>query len=345
MLVLVLLALSGCSTAQGENGSAAADGDQKVLAYVGDKPITLDEVDDTIGAQLIELRQQEYDLRKKAIDNMVTKMLLEQEAESRGITLAELGKVEVQDKARPLTEELIKQIYEMNKSHPSLKDKTFEELRPMLEQNAQAQLIGERQMAYVAELRSKANVRVVLEPPRVEVAVPDYEPSLGPADAPITFVEFADYQCPYCRRTQPAIERVLAEYGDKIRFVYRDYALNFHKRAEPAAVAARCAGDQDKFWDYHKNLMNVAGTLNDDDLIGRAERLGLDMTAWQACVGANRHLDLIQTGFRDGAAVGVTGTPTFFINGRMMVGAVEYEAMKEVIEDELARKGMQSKKM
>jgi protein-disulfide isomerase len=136
----------------------------------------------------------------------------------------------------------------------------------------------------------------------------------------------------------------LNEYKDKVRFVYLDYPLPFHQMAMPASEAVHCAEDQGKFWEYHTNLFEAAGDLSQADLSKRATDLGLDSAAFEACTKGNKHDDLIKTNFDDGAALGVTGTPAFFINGRMLVGAQPIEQFRDVINDELSRKGVPAPK-
>ena len=107
-------------------------------------------------------------------------------------------------------------------------------------------------------------------------------------------------------------------------------------------MAARCAGDQDKYWDYHRNLMTIDGNLEDDDLRKRAESIDLDMASFNACYDSGRYREQVKAGTADGTKLGVTGTPTFFINGRMLVGAKPYSEFKSIIEDELSRAGVTS---
>jgi protein-disulfide isomerase len=163
---------------------------------------------------------------------------------------------------------------------------------------------------------------------------------LGPVDAPITIVEWSDYQCPFCKRAHPTVEQVLKEYKDQVRFIYLDYPLPFHQMAMPASIAVHCAEDQGKFWEYHKNLFEAAGDLSGADLAKRATDLGLDSAKFQACTDGKQHQDLIKNNTDDGASLGVTGTPAFFINGRMLVGAQPIEQFRELINDELSRKGL-----
>jgi len=159
---------------------------------------------------------------------------------------------------------------------------------------------------------------------------------MGPADAQITMVAFSDYQCPYCHRAQTTVEELLAKYEGKIRFVHRDYPLDFHKGALPAARAARCAGEQGRFWDFHRNLLARLTDFSTEDLTGRAGEMSLDMSEFEACFDSERYTKEIKASFAAGRAIGVTATPTFFINGRRLEGAKPLEEFQELIEEELA---------
>jgi len=162
----------------------------------------------------------------------------------------------------------------------------------------------------------------------------------GPADAPVTIVEWSDYQCPFCKRAFPTVEQVLAEYKGKVRYSHLDYPLPFHQQAMPAALAVHCAGDQGKFWEYNNNLYSGTGDLSAADLTKRAADLGLEPAAFEACTTSKKYESLIKSNFDDGGALGVTGTPAFFINGRMLVGAQPIEQFRAIINDELTRKGV-----
>ena len=136
----------------------------------------------------------------------------------------------------------------------------------MLGQRAKA----ERRAAFEKGLRDAARVAVRLEAPRAAVAIPAGAPVERPGDAPVTLVEFTDYQCPYCHRAQAVVDQVLARYSGKVRLVHLDFPLDGHPGAVPAARAARCAAEQGKFWEYHRSLMTAPGTLDAADLAGRA---------------------------------------------------------------------------
>jgi len=165
---------------------------------------------------------------------------------------------------------------------------------------------------------------------------------MGRADAPLTLVEFTDLQCPFCRQyatsTFDQIKKNWIDTG-KLRYISRDYPLDFHPQAMRAARAARCAGDQGKFWEYHRNLMLVAGDFSDDDLKKRASTLGLDGAKLGECLASGRFDAVVNESALAARSVGVNSTPTFFLHGRMLTGAVPAEELARVVDDELKRSG------
>jgi protein-disulfide isomerase len=152
----------------------------------------------------------------------------------------------------------------------------------------------------------------------------------------VTVVEFTDYQCPYCHRAQGVIDQVLSRYAGRVRFVHLDFPLGGHPGAVPAARAARCAGEQGKFWEYHRGLMTAPGPLDAADLARRAADLRLDRSPFEACLSSGRHDEAIQASLRQGEELGVSGTPAYFVNGRMISGARPLESFTELIDAELA---------
>ena len=186
-------------------------------------------------------------------------------------------------------------------------------------------------------LKTKYEVKISLPFPegaRVSVSADD-DPFIGPEDAPITIIQFAEYQCPYCGKAGESIDRVLEEYKGKVKMVYRDFPLSFHDRAIPAAVAANCAGEQGKYWEMHKLLMSNQSALSDSTLKAHAITLALDLEKWNTCRQDPEQAKEVQKDFQDGQKVGVNGTPAFFINGIMLSGAVPFPDFKEIIDREL----------
>lgn len=171
---------------------------------------------------------------------------------------------------------------------------------------------------------------------RYEVASDGF-PSIGPANAPITIVEFSDYQCPFCRRWHEQVyQPLLNAYPGKIRLVYRHLPLtSIHPEAFPAAEASMCAGDQNAFWQFHEKLFS-SDSLGNSIYVQYAQELGLDMNTFEACVAERKYQEAVQTDMDFAVDLGVRSTPTFFINGLAIVGAQPLDVFKQVIDKELA---------
>ena len=317
---------------------AAGSADSRPAATVGGAVITMEELDRAASSQLTKIRQQEFQARSDALNGLIQERLVAAEAAARNVSEAELLKTEVEDKAVGPTQDEVSQYYEKMKSR--MGGKSLDEVKGDIEKGLKAQKANERRGQFLNELSAKNQVKILLDPPRTAVSLRPGTPAMGPADAPVTIVEWSDFECPFCKRAHPTVQQVLNEYKDKVRFIHLDYPLPFHQKAMPASQAVHCAEDQGKYWEYNTNLYEVAGDLSHADLTKRATDLGLDAAAFEACTTSKKHDSLIKTNFDDGAALGVTGTPAFFINGRMLVGAQPIEQFRDVINDELSRKGL-----
>ncbi len=175
---------------------------------------------------------------------------------------------------------------------------------------------------------------------RFKVAV-EGNPTIGPDTAPVTIIEFSDFQCPFCKRFHDGtLQALLKKYEGKIRFAYRDFPISaIHPFAQGAAEAAECAHAQNKFWEYHDLLFQNQDRLTRDDLIGYARQLNLDAKAFQDCYDTGQYAQEVQADLQVGQTLGITGTPTFFINGRLLVGAQPLSAFSTIIDAELAAAG------
>ena len=165
------------------------------------------------------------------------------------------------------------------------------------------------------------------------------DPSLGPKDAPVTIVEFSDFQCPYCSRAESTVKAVLEKYKGKVRFVYRDYPLTFHPFAAKASEAAQCANDQGKFWEFHDALYADQTKLAVADMQATAGRLGMDAEKFKTCVESGKYAAEVAKDIQDATKAGVSSTPSFFINGVSVVGAQAPDAFNSIIDQELAKGG------
>ncbi len=307
-------------------------GETRAAAIVDGTPIPTDAVDALIQGKLTELRQREDQLRRQALDELIAQALVQREAEARGVSVEELTRAEVAAKAE-VTEAEAKSFYEANRSR--FGDTTEAEAIPQILEGLGRQRQRERRAAFARELSARYPVEVLLEPFRLAVDTGE-APLRGRPDAPVTIVEFSDFQCPFCVRARPAVKKVREVYGEDVRFAFRHFPLAFHERAPKAGEAVACAGDQDRFWEMHDRLWESAGQLQPADLKEHAAALGLDAEAFGECLDSDRYATLVERDTEAGARLGVSGTPAFFINGRPLIGAQPFEAFAQVIEEELA---------
>ena len=305
-----------------------------VVAEVNGGPILDSELEQRVAGRLTRLRQEEYEIRKQVLDELIAERLVTAEAARRKVSPEDLLRQEVDAKTPALPADRLQLIYEQNKERfaGQSREQALAKIREVLGERAKAT----RRAAYEAELRAGARVAVRLEAPRVAIEIPKGAPSTGPASAPVTIVEFTDYQCPYCHRAQTVIDEVLSRYPGKVRLVHLDFPLDGHPGATPAARAARCAGEQGKFWEYHRSLMTAPGALDDADLKNRAASLRLSASSFGRCLSSDRHDAAIQASLEQGEGLGVTGTPAYFVNGRMLSGARPLEDFTQIIDAELA---------
>ena len=347
MSILLLLACTGGTptpsasspVANAASPGAGTDNAQVIATWKGGQ-LTYGELAGEIKSQLDSLErdylQGRYDLESGAAQQFATERVMELEAEARGMDLETFLKTEVEDKIKTPTDQEVAEFYPVVKRQ--LRNAPLEQVKEQvagaLMQRQQAELIQK----LLAEVTAKYSLETMVpfpDLPRAEVSVDD-DPSLGPATAKVTIVEFGEYQCPYCGKAYETVKQILKDYPDDVRLVYRDFPLDFHQRAVPAAVAANCAGDQGKYWEFHDLLMDNQQALELENLNAHAKTVGLNMDTFSQCLeNPGEHVAEVLKDLEDGKKLGVTGTPAFFINGIFLNGAVPYSQFKDIIEREL----------
>jgi protein-disulfide isomerase len=331
-----LLFVSCSTSAQPIKPQTASD----VVATVGATSITLAQVDEVALQQpassfgSLKLAQAMYEARRMALDDLVGEALIDQDAKARSLDRAAVVEQEISSKVTQPTDAEIATWYQANQQR--VQGATLDQVRAPIRAYLSQERTNAARQAYLGRLKTKTAVKLMLEPPRLAVKPAD-GPVQGPASAPIEMIEFSDFQCPYCQRAHPTVKQVLDTYGSRIRLVYRNYPLPNHPNARPAAEAAQCANEQGKFWPYHDRLFTNPGKLSDADLKQAAE-LGLDAGRFNACVDSHKYKNVVDADIKDGNAAGVSGTPAFFINGRVLTGAQPFEAFKRIIDEELELK-------
>lgn len=164
------------------------------------------------------------------------------------------------------------------------------------------------------------------------------DPSYGPQNAKVVIVEFADFQCPFCAELYPVIKQVMQDYGDQVLFIYRDFPLTSeHPQALIGAMAGQCAHEQGKFWEMHNKIFDNQGDISEAALKSYAVQIGANSLQFNDCMSSNKYLDEIQKDLQDGYAAGVRATPTLFINGGMIPGAIPYATLEKIITNELVQ--------
>ena len=304
------------------SGRETGSSPQPVLARIGDAPIALGEVEETVALPLYLLETQRHQILQQALQNLIDERLLQAEASRKGLTLPE-----VLDEASQ--SESIARLANL-----PVRVKRFNGQRALLDVQEQARI----RQALLVSLRRQADIRIQLpdpEPPVLPVST-EGDRLVGPDQAPITIVEFSDFQCPYCQLSVKVLKELRQLYGDRIRLVYRDYLGSNHTYALQAAEAARCAGEQGQFWAYHDLLFERQSPGRGWDFPSLANELGLQADAFHGCLNSGRYRDHIMKDLQDGLKLGVMSTPTFFVNGRPLVGAQPLANFQALIDTLLA---------
>jgi protein-disulfide isomerase len=344
-LVLLGGAVSGC-TKDAPSLHAAAPANaappglhaEAVLATMDGHAITVADVDKEIAPQLSKLSQKlesdEFELRKQALDELLVRRLVAAEARKEGTTENVWLKRHVDESTPEALEADAKKFYDEHAAR--MGGRSFDQEKPLIIPFLTKQRRQEAAARIFDDLKAKANVEIMLEEPAVDVAA--VGPSMGPASAPVTIVEFSDFECPFCAKVEPTIKQVMSDYAGKVRFVFRDYPLPFHAHAQKASEASHCAEAQDRYWPMHDVMFSNQDKLDIDGLKKLASGVaGMNQAKFDACLDSGEMTDTVTSNERAGEVVGVSGTPHFFVNGRSLDGAQPYEEFKKAIDRELAR--------
>ena len=343
-----LLLAFGWMLAGGSVEATAAETTPENAATIAGQAITMAEVEAAAGEQLeqLDLQRQQMEIRfrqerqstlLRALEGLVEDRLVEMEAKAAGLTKEQFLEREV--KVAEVTPADVDAFYaQLQQQRPQgLPPK--DAIAGQIEAHLQQQNQDKARLDLVNRLKAKHQVEVLLQEPRTEIAT-DGAPAKGPDNAPVTIVEFSDFQCPFCSRINPTLDQVRSKYGDKVRVVFRQFPLHsIHPQAQKAAEASLCAHDQGKFWEMHDAMFADQQKLAVEDLKATAGRIGLDAAAFATCLDSGKYEQQVEDDVKAGTLAGVTGTPAIFINGRSLSGAVPFEQLAEIIDEELARTG------
>jgi protein-disulfide isomerase len=334
-------------------GSVLATGAMAQDAFkIGGQVTSVAEVAKQDQAEFYDMERKKFELIDRIAREKYLEYFWQQEAKKAGKSIAEAQKA-YEEKNIKVSEKELQETLEKFKDHPSLQKLEKKEQEKQIRDYLVERSRREIQDGIIQNGITKGDLVIMYpepEEPIYKVTVAGDEPTrYGPNpedikpmgckgdDCAITVVEYSEFQCPFCSRVVPDIKRVLTDYKGKIRWVMRDFPLSFHDRAKPAAIAAHCAGEQKKYWHMYNTLFNNQRNLADSDLRAYAEQIGLNMSQYDKCYKSPKAMEAkIDKNFQSGAALGVTGTPAFFINGRRLSGAMPYSEFKRIIDQELA---------
>src|SRR5215467_11035906 len=322
LIILVVVAVIAATGAFKREG-------REIVADVDGQVVYASDLEKSAAKALSEQRERLYHLQKQKLEEYIHAVLLTREAKKSGVSVETLLDREVYSKIMPVTDDEIDVFHGSNRSRLAM---DLKESREQIREFLRNKKIEAQKALYLKSLRSNSKIQTYLKlPPLFRAEVPiTGAPSKGPEYAPVTIVKFEDFQCPFCKQFQPTVAELLSRYNGKIRLVHKDLPLdNIHPQARRAAEAARCADEQGNFWSYHDILYANYPKASEENLKNLAKEVGLDVNAFHRCLSSGKFKATVQRDLIDGAKLGVTGTPTFFINGREIFGAI--------IDEELGR--------
>ena len=319
---------------------ATPPGDQdRVVARVGGEVITSEDLERPMASQIFQLRRKIYDLKREQLEQMITQILLQQDAEKRGISKEQLVKKLLSPEVVHVSNEELERYYMENRANVADWQGSEDELKRYMKASLQRNKAYERIMDYARSIRKEYDVIVNLKHPafpHAQVSV-ENDPAAGPSDAPVIIIEFSDYLCSACRKNREVINRIREIYEGQIRWIFKDLPLKGGAASRKAAAAAHCAAEQGKFWEYQDILYASDKKVTSEALKRHAKKLGLDMQRFNRCLENERHQVAIAEDLKEARRVGIDITPSYVVNGKILPGAPPFKRFKEIIEEELSR--------
>lgn len=309
-----------------------------VVAKIGNEVITEDALIGDDKLDFFDLKKREYELKMDRLNKLMVDRLVGAEAKAANMSQDDYinkkivgGEIKISDK--DLKKFIAEKHIPESQINPQIKERIVNYLQTMKKQEMIQQ--------HVAKLTKNNPVEVYFSKPKMQVAVEaGNAPFVGSEKAAVTIVEFSDFQCPFCSRAAETVHEVQKKYGNKVKIAFRHFPLPMHKDAKPAAEASLCLNEQgtSKFWKFHDILFKNQDKLDAANLEKYAKEAGGDVKKYNECMQAKKYAQAVQADMEYGEKIGVKSTPTFFVNGQIISGAVPIESFSELIDDELAAK-------
>ncbi len=342
---LFVLAASACTLGSARPVDAprrvSSQGDlPAVLATVGGEKISSADLRAKAGDQLDKLETQ-YQLAKgriigAALDSLIREKTVVAEAQRQGKSVEELVRAEAGPAGIDPTEVEVAAWFAENQARVG--GRTLDQIKPQIADYLRRERLKSAEARLEQRIKAEKKVEITYQPYRLTFDN-SAAPTAGNRDAPVTIVEYSDFQCPYCKGVAPSLKQVEQKFGDKVRVVYRQFPLSsIHQFAAKAAEASLCANEQGKFWSLHDAMFADQTKLAVSDLKQTARRLGMDGRKFDECLDTGRFVEQVQNDAKEGQRLGVTGTPALFINGLPVDGgAVPYSVLEAAVQKELDR--------
>jgi protein-disulfide isomerase len=309
------------------------------IAKIGNTILTEDELRKETGMSLYDAENQLYQIRKNWVDQKAKAILFDQGAKDAGLTRQAWEAREIDGKTTPPTQQEIDQLaprFAAQGSTAPISDTQLAKLKEQARQYLTTQKRASLENSLYQQLVQKNPVELLFtkpEAPHINVTYTKESPVKGPANATVTIIEFTDFQCPWCKRSQDSVKALEQAYGQQIKLVDRMFPLtSMHPRAMPSAEAAFCAKEQDKYWEMRDKLF-ASQTMSDEDFKQFAKDLGLKEKKFDKCMADHKYAPVIQADMADGQRLGVRGTPTFFVNGLQ----TNFQQLQDAVKNELAK--------
>lgn len=306
-----------------------------VVAKIAGEEVTEDQLIGDDKVDFFDLKKREYDLRMDRLNKLLVDRLIGAEAKKANLPLEDFIAKKVVGGEIKISEKDFKKF---------VADKRIPEsqLNPQIKERINAYLQNQKKQdmvqAYVAKLTKSNPVEVYFKKPKMDIKVEiGQAPTFGKDSAKVTIVEFSDFQCPFCSRGANTVTEIKKKYGNKVKIAFKHFPLPMHKEAMPAAEASMCVNEQgvDKFWKFHDLAFKNQEKLDEASLEKYAKESGADVKKYGDCVKAKKYAEFVRKDMEYGETIGVKSTPTFFINGQLVAGALPIESFSEIIDEEL----------
>jgi protein-disulfide isomerase len=310
-----------------------------IVAKINGEEITEDQLIGDAQLELMQIKKQEYDLKMGQLNKLVQEKFLGAEAKKEGLATADeyIAKKILKGEIKISDAEYKKFVKEKNIPESNINDQVKERIYSYMKDQKKDEMV----QAYLAKLTKSSPVEVYFTKPKSNIQVEvGNSPTQGGSNAKVNIVVFSDFQCPFCSKGGKVVADIHKKYGNKVKIAFKHFPLPMHKDAPATSEASQCVYDQnkDKFWKFHDIAFANQDKLDAESLAKHAKAAGVDEKKFKECMDSHKNAEIVKQDLAYGEKLGVRSTPTFFVNGQLLSGALPLEQFSEVIDEELNSK-------